>query len=151
MFRKLLFLVYIIVVTVPSLMKAQPPVTVGLQHRYGIYFISEEWADADSLQGAFIQFRLQTGIGATYDYCLPGHVQISGRVEQYVEKEGERQYVLSAFFDEQFDALLRILDLPTTDNMKVAILQYARSQDAPIPTYIQYILTDEDFEQKPPY
>lgn len=110
---------------------------------YGIYFFSEEGADLDSIYGSYLHFRLRAGIGATYDYFIKEGQRVEGRVERYNESDGERQYVLERFFEGKHNALLRILDMPNCDNMKVAVIQYDDEKTDTTGVFLQYILTDE--------
>ena len=128
---------------------AARPVTSGLSQKYGIYFFSEEGADLDTTFGSYIRFQLKAGIGATYDYFIKEGQRVEGRVESYNESEGERQYVLERFFEGKHNALLRVLDMPDCDNMKVAVIQYADEKRDTSGTYLQYILTDGDFGRMP--
>lgn len=117
----------------------------GLSHKYGIYFFSEEGTELDSLYGSYLQFRLKAGIGATYDYFISDSVRVEGRVESYDEAPNERRYVLDRFFDSRHNALLRIIDMPTCDNLKVAVIQYANEKEDTTGVFLQYILTDDAF------
>ena len=125
------------------------PVTPGLSQKYGIYFFSEEGADLETTFGSYIRFQLKAGIGATYDYFIKEGQQVAGRVESYNELESERQYVLERFFEGKHNALLRVLDMPDCDNMKVAIIQYADEKADSTGVFLQYILTDGDFTRMP--
>lgn len=127
------------------------PVTSGLTHRYTICFSSDEESGEEELQGAFVHFSLKAGVGAIYDFCLGEEQHVTGRVESYNEKEGEKEYVLAAFFGDKANARFRILDMPDCDNLKVAVLYYANAKEDPSETYIQYILVDEEFNDIPNY
>lgn len=128
-----------------SSVKAARPMTAGLTHKYGICFSSEDSAAVSDLNGSFIHFKLKAGVGAVYDYFIEGGQHITGRVESYNEKEGEKEYVLYAFFNHTSNARFRIVDMPDCDNYKVAVLCYANEKEDPAATYQQYILIDEEF------
>mgnify|MGYP007069850927 FL=1 len=116
---------------------------------YGIYFYSEEGADMDTIFGSYLHFSLKAGVGATYDYFIKEGQQVTGRVESYNEGESERQYVLDRFFEGRDNALLRIVDMPNCDNLKVAVIQYADEKKDSAGTFLQYILTDDEFDTMP--
>lgn len=134
-----------------SVAKAGNPVTAGLNHRYTICFSSDETTEEGELQGAYVRFSLKAGIGAVYDFRLSDEQHVEGRVESYNEREGERDYVLAAFFDRRANARFRVVDMPNCDNLKVAVLYYADEREDPAETYLQYILIDEDFIDTPNY
>jgi hypothetical protein len=119
-------------------------VTAGLSVRYNIYFYSEDGAEMNTRYGSYLQFKLQPGVGATYDYFINDSLHVTGRVGGYQEKESEVQYQLDGFFNKgKANAVLRIVDLPDADNIKAAVLYYANKEDDSAQTYYQYILLTE--------
>ncbi len=137
-----ILIILLVTGTTLTTVKALPPVTSGLTHKYGIYFCSEESADIDSIHGSYIHFQLKAGIGATYDYYVNERNHVLGRVESYNETAEERQYVLERFFNDRHNALLRIMDMPNCDNLKVAVIQFADEKADSTGVFLQYILTD---------
>ena len=132
-----------------SPLKAASPMTTGLTRKYGICFSSGDSIDIADINGSFIHFELKAGIGAVYDYFVKGRQHITGRVECYSEKVGEKEYVLEGFFNNISNARFRIVDMPDCDNLKAAILYYANEKEDPANTYMQYILIDEEYGQTP--
>ena len=127
------------------------PVTAGLNHRYGIYFSSEEGSDLFRLYGSYLRFQMKVGIGATYDYYIKEGQRVTGRVESYNETAQERHYVLEHFFNGQHNAILKICDLPDCDNLKVALVYYADSKNDPTgSTLLEFVLNDDDFAPEIP-
>lgn len=114
-----------------------------IAHNYRIYFFSEEGADMDTTYGSYLHIRPKVGVGIVYDYYIKDGVHVEGHVEQYNFLENEQRYVLEHFFNGKSNALLRILDMPTCDNMKVAIIQYANENEDSQGTFLQYILTED--------
>ena len=114
-----------------------------------IYVEGEEGADMDSIFGSYLHFSLKAGVGATYDYFIKEGQQVTGRVESYNEGESERQYVLDRFFEGRDNALLRIIDMPNCDNLKVAVIQYADEKKDSTGIFLQYILTDDESDKMP--
>lgn len=116
----------------------------GLSVRYDIYFYSEVGTEMNTRYGSYLQFKVQPGVGATYDYFISDSLHLTGRVGSYQEKENEVLYLLEGFFlDGKANATLRIVDLPDADNIKAAIIYYANKQEDPALTYYQYILATE--------
>lgn len=132
-----------------SSLKAVSPLTTGLTHKYSICFSSGDSIEIADLNGSFIHFELKAGLGAMYDYFVKGGQHITGRVESYSEKVGEKEYVLEGFFNDISNARFRIVDMPDCDNLKAAILFYANEKEDPGNTYMQYILIDEEYGQIP--
>lgn len=128
-----------------SIAKAAGPMTPGLSHKYGIYFFSEEGTEMDSLYGSYLSFKLKAGVGAVYDYFIKDGQQVTGRIERYEENEEEKKYELEGFFGDRKNAVLRIMDMPNCDNLKVAVIHYANEKEDTTGIFWQYILTDDDY------
>lgn len=127
-----------------STAEADSLVMTGLSARYDIYFYSEVGTELNTRYGSYLQFKVQPGVGATYDYFISDSLHLTGRVGSYQEKENEVLYLLEGFFlDGKANAMMRIVDLPDADNIKAAIIYYANKQEDPAQTYYQYILTTE--------
>lgn len=120
------------------------PMPVNITHDYRIYFFSEEGADLDSIYGSYLNIRYTKDVGITYDYYIKADQHVQGSVEQYSVIGGEQRYTLRRFFSEQSDAVLRILDMPTCDNMKVAVIQYANEKEDSLGIFLQYILIEDE-------
>ena len=118
------------------------PMTAGLHHKYGILFSSDDESEQSDCDSSYVQFSVKAGIGATYDY-RSSQQHITGHVEQYNETADERQYLLSAFFEGKHQALMRIIDMPTCDNLKVAIITYANENDDKNGSFLQLILSED--------
>jgi hypothetical protein len=127
-----------------STAEADSLVMTGLSMRYDIYFYSEVGTEMNTRYGSYLQFKVQPGVGATYDYFISDSLHLTDRVGSYQEKENEVLYLLEGFFlDGKANATLRIVDLPDADNIKAAIIYYANKQEDPALTYYQYILATE--------
>lgn len=120
------------------------PMMPSITHDYGIIFFSGNDLDAEQLSGSYLNIRLKKDVGIVYDYFVKDGAHVEGRVERYLLLEGEQQYVLERFFEGKANALLRLLDMPNSDNMKVAIIQYDNEKEDLTGTYLYYVLMDKD-------
>lgn len=128
--------------------EAGNPVTVGLSHKYSIYCSSEEDStELNRLYGSYIEFKLKPSVGAMYDFYVRDDLHIAGRVDSYQETAHGLEYVLEGFFLGKYRALLKILDMESCDNLKVAVISYANTwEDQKGDTAQLYILIDGDDE-----
>lgn len=140
-----LSLVILCVIGLPFSVKGKGnPMMPSITHDYKIYFFSGEDADMSITEDSYLNIHLKKDVGIVYDYFINDGWHVEGRVEKYDVQEGEQRYVLKHFFNGKANALLRLLDMPNCDNMKVAVIQYENEKEDLAGTFLYYILIDKD-------
>lgn len=122
-----------------SILDATNPV-----HKYSIYYSSEENENLHDTYGSFLDFYIETETRKLmYVYFINKEKNIMGHVLEYEETPQGYKYTLERFFG-QSNATMLILNMPTADNIKMAMIYYADEKEDKEGTCWQNILMDED-------